>query len=357
MRVLIIGFFTRTYMPYIDKYEKCLKSANVEYDVAFFDRDCTLKDVLHVDNEYTYCHITKTSRLKKLIPVFCYIRLVKKLIKEHRYDKLIVLTTMPAVLLQSVLINEYSGRYIFDYRDTTYEQFGFFKKLVNKLVEHSSITVISSRGFLNILTANTKIMINHNISNVADAVSVVDDITVKNPIVIGFLGYLRYFDVNSILINQFKDKPNFRLLYVGTAFADCDLATYVKITGADNVEVRGKFNNMDKAKLYKNIDIINAMYSIKLLEVQYALPNKVYDVALFKKPIMTTKNTFLAEIVEKYKLGFSVDPFTDNIPDKVQEYLAHFDADEFLHACNTFLRIVNEDEQRLEQKIWEFIEC
>lgn len=355
MKFLLVGFFTRTYMPYIDKYEKCLKERNMEYDVVFFDRDSTQKDIIHKGNEYIYCHTTTASRLKKLIPVFKYISFVKKLIKKNKYDKLIIMTTMPAVLLKSLLTGKYDGKYIYDYRDTTYEHFGFFRKAVDKIIDHSFLTAMSSRGYLHVLSDNRKIIFNHNISNINDAVASVEDIPEKRPVVIGFLGYVRYFDVNSLLIDQFKNNQNYHLLYIGTPFSDCDLSGYAKTTGAINVEVIGKYNNDDKAKLYMGIDIINSMYSLRSSEVQYAIPNRVYDAALFKKPIMTTKGTYLSEMVEKYKLGFSVDPFTENIPEKVQEYLDHFDSNEFLQSCNTFLNMIYDDEHMLNQKIMEFI--
>jgi len=237
MKYLLIGFFTRTYMPYIDKYEKCLKEKHIEYDIVFFDRDNTQKNVIHEGNEFTYCHTTTTSRLKKLFPVFKYISFVKKLIKKNKYDKLIVMTTMPAVLLKPLLMGKYSERYIYDYRDTTYEHFNFFRKAVDKIIDHSYVTAMSSRGYLHVLSKNNKIIFNHNISNIDDAVSCTDKISEKHPVVIGFLGYVRYFDINSLLIKQFNNNPDYHLLYIGTPFSDCDLAEYAETVGANNVEV------------------------------------------------------------------------------------------------------------------------
>lgn len=355
MKYLLIGFFTRTYMPYIDKYEKCLKEKGVEYDIVFFDRDNTQKNVIHEGNEFTYCHSTTTSRLKKLLPVYKYISFIKKLIKRNKYDKLIVMTTMPAVLLKPLLIGEYKERYIYDYRDTTYEHFKFFRNAVDKIIDHSYFTAMSSRGYLHVLSENNKIIFNHNISNVDDAVSSVDKLSEKHLVVIGFLGYVRYFDVNSLLINQFKNYADYRLLYAGTPFSDCDLAGYAETVGANNVEVIGKYDNRNKARFYERIDIINSMYSMNSSEVEYAIPNRLYDAALFKKPIMTTKGTYLSGIVEKYNLGFSVDPFNDHIPQRVKEYIENFEPDEFQNACNMFLDHVLSDEALLIKKIMNFI--
>ena len=42
------------------------------------------------------------------------------------------------------------------------------------------------------------------------------------------------------------------------------------------------------------------------MEVQSALPNRLYDALIFKKPIITTEGTYLTEVVEKYGIGFSL---------------------------------------------------
>jgi hypothetical protein len=342
-------------MPYINKYEQCLKEKNIKYDIVFFDRDSTRKEITQNGNEITYYHTTTTSRIRKILPVFRYINFVKKLIRKNKYDKLIVMTTMPAVLLKSLLLGKYQGKYIYDYRDTTYEHFSFFKKMVDKIIAHSYFTAMSSRGYLNILSNSRKIVINHNISNAADAICHADPLKEVHPITIGFLGYVRYFDVNSLLIKQFSNIPGYNLLYIGTPFSDCDLGKYAESINAKNVEILGRYDNNDKAKLYQCIKIINSMYSLNSSEVQYAIPNRVYDAALFKKPIMTTKGTHLSEIVEKYKLGFSVDPFNDDVPQKVQEYINNYNADDFLKACNDFLALVKRDESTLTNKIMDFL--
>lgn len=356
MKVLLIGFFTRTYMPYIDKYETCLKEKGIEYDITFFDRDSTNKAIQHNNNEYTYCHTTTTSRLQKLLPVFCYIRFVRKLIKRNKYEKLIVMTTMPAVLLRRLLLGEYIGKYIFDYRDTTYEHYGVFRGIVNRLIDGSAFTAMSSRGYLNVLSESNKILINHNISNEDDVKHTVKDIREEHPVIIGFLGYVRYFDVNSLLIKQLCNNTSFKLQYIGTPFSDCDLATYAESIEATNVEVIGKYDNRNKAKLYENISIINSMYSLNSSEVQYAIPNRVYDAALFKIPIMTTAGTYLSEVVAKYGLGFSINPFSDDIAQLISEYIESFHKESFYTACNTFLAIVQRDEHTLRERIMHFLD-
>ncbi|WPC43284.1 hypothetical protein [Clostridium sp. JS66] len=355
MKILLIGFFTRTYMPYLNKYEKLLKDQNIDYDILFFDRDTTSDKLLIERNEYTYCHMTTTSRLKKMLPVFRYKKILVNLIKKNKYDKLIIFTTMPAILIKSSLLNEYKGKYIYDYRDATYEHYSFFKKWVNDIINCSSLTVMSSRGFLNFLNDNKKIVFNHNISNISDRESLAEDLQRISTINIGFLGYVRYFDVNSVLIRGLKNDSKYTLTYIGVPFSDCDLKRYADEIGAQNVTVIGKYDNNNKARLYSNIHIINSMYSLNSSEVQYAIPNRLYDAALFKKPLMTTKGTYLSEVVKKYGLGFSVDPFNDDIKEVINDYIRNFDPEKFSIKCEKFLLEVFEDEKKVDKAIIYFL--
>lgn len=355
MKYLLIGFFSRTYMPYMEKYETILKEYRIDYDIVFWNRDAESKDITHIGNEYTFSCVTTTSGLKKLLPVYKYIKFIKTLIRKNRYNKLIIFTTMPAILLRSMLLNEYRGKFIYDYRDTTYEHWNFFRHFVNKIIDSSYFTAISSRGYMHVLDDNPKIIINHNISNESYIVERAKDLSKLERINIGFLGYIRYFDINGRLIDALKNSQKYVLSYYGTCFSNCHLDEYAKSVHAENVFLKGKFNNSEKPKLYQNIDIINSMYSLQSPEVKYAIPNRLYDAALFKIPIMATTNTYLADIIIKYKLGFTFDPNKGDILKKINKYVSDFDPDVFTKHCQDFLQAVSNDEEYLCQRIRDFI--
>lgn len=355
MKVLIVGFFTKTYMPYINNYEKVLKEKNISYDVVCFDRDSTDKPKKD-GNVYTYAHKTTANRIAKLIPVFKYGLYVKKILKENKYDKIIVLTTMPGILMAKYLFRDYKNKYIFDYRDYTYEKYGFYRKIVNKIIDNSFATFISSDGYKKYFNNQENIYLSHNISNMDDLVKNADDLKSKKKITIGFLGYVRYFDVNSKLIMDFKNDKKYALTYIGTPFSDCDLDTFCKTNSINNVTLIGKYNNDDKAKLYEKIDLINSIYSLSSEEVQPAIPNRLYDAALFKKPIIVNGGTYLSEIVEKYSLGLIVSPFDENIKDCVINYINNFDNKKFTENCNKFLNDILKDQNIMNKVINDFFE-
>lgn len=341
MKVLVVGFYTKTYMPYIYKYEDLLKQNHIEYDVVCFDRNTTMKSE-KVGNVFLYGRKLGVNRREKIIPYIDYSRFVKLIIKSHHYDKIIVLTTIPAVLLFRVLTKKYKNNYIFDFRDFTFEYLNWYKNAVDKIIDRSFHTFISSKGFLHFLKDSKKISLIHNISNEnrEKETSAITD----NPIKIGFVGYVRYYDVNIALIQALKNESDMSLEYYGTIYVDCDLPGYVEKNHINNVHFYGDFDNQDKPDLYEGITLINSIYSLDSKEVEFAIPNRLYDAALYKRPIIVAAGTYLAEVVEKYELGLIVDVKKDDLKGVIRSYIACFDQTRFLEHCEMFLTDVRKDD-------------
>ncbi len=347
---------------YVAAYENTLKKLNKPYEVVFWDRFSN-SELEKRGNEYVLHHICTLggSKIKK-IPAFLYFRKqLKYIISDNSYDKIIVLNTMPGLLLSDILLTQYRGKYILDIRDYTYEKYFFYKKIVKQLMEYSFFTAISSTGFRSFLGESEKLIINHNISNIgAGMENSIDGLTnqkscYKQIYTIGFLGVIRYENENIKLINSFKDSNRFKFFYAGKMYPDCNLKEYCRISGLKNVEFAPEFSNEDKPWLYKDIDIINAIYGNKMLEVKTALPNKLYDAIVFKKPILVSTGTHLSDVVEKYGLGISVDVDKDNVKEKLLKYLTEFDYKQFCLNAERFLRIVIAEQNEFVKRIEDFV--
>ena len=75
------------------------------------------------------------------------------------------------------------------------------------------------------------------------------------------------------------------------------------------------------------------------------LPNRLYDSITFYRPIVASKGTYLAELVEKYHLGCCVNGFEASAKKDMLEYVDTFDANKFVDGCNTFNSIVIKEEE------------
>lgn len=355
MKICIIGHTEKNYLPFMERYEAFFKENDIEYDIICWQREEELTGC--PKNEYHFFEEMDENFFNKVASYLRFRRFVLKVLKKNKYDKLVILTTVPAIFLSGYLFSHYEGRYLFDFRDYSFEKFGFYRKKVNKLVDRSALTTISSHGFMDFLAENKKITMNHNIPPIANKAGTAPDLKDKQVLNIGFIGGVRYFDENCFLISKLKNEFRYQLWYIGKPIADCNLQGFCAEQGITNVSFVGKYNNSDKVELYKNIDMINSIYGNDSLEVTTALPNRLYEACLLKKPIISSKGTFLGEIIDRYKIGISVDVETDDVLAMIDNYVDNFNPKAFTANCEEFLKDVSKDEETLYRHLKAFIKA
>lgn len=357
MKICIIAFAERNYIPYIEHYENLLKKYKVAYDCVFWDRYNDLPTEKK-DNEYTI-HIKcmpGANKLSKIIPMYKYKKIVENIIKKQNYTHLVVLTTLPGVLISNLLLNKYRNKYILDIRDYTYEKYSFYKNIVDRLVEESYFTAISSKGFLKFLKNSRKIMPCHNIGEGFKEESVNKDLKNKNKVTIGFVGCVRYYNEDRRLIESLANNNKYKLLYIGKQNIDFNLNKFCEKSKITNVLIRGEFKNTDKPNIYKEIDIINSFYGNDSLEVTTLLPNRLYDGLIFKKPILASKGTYLGDLIEKNKIGCVLDPDNiDNIDNVLNNFMERFDCIGFEQRAKKLLIEIKYEQEQFYRKIIDFI--
>lgn len=356
MKFLIVAFHPRTMTPYAKQYEDEIVKAGHDYDVVFWDRFSNA-NLEKNKNEFIFHRICSLggNRLKKIYPFYLFRKNVKNIIKVGKYDKIIILNTMPGFLLQDVLKKRYANNFILDIRDYTYEKYKIYHNAVRQLIEESYFTAISSRGFIKFLGNSEKLVINHNIHSGIGSDASHFSFDGKHKITIGFVGAIRYFDLNSKLIDYLYNSTKYRLLYIGRQNEDCNLQEYCHNNDYANIKFQGEFKNEDKPQIYQQIDIINSIYGNNSVEVTTAIPNKLYDSLVFKKPILVSKGTYLAKIVERYHIGIAVD--MNNIEKDIDEYIKYFDSYQFNINANNLLHVVLNEQHVFHKKIREFIKC
>ncbi len=353
MRIAIITYDEYINIPYIQKYEKHIIGNGDDYDVILWDRRGCGGE--HPNNHYVFQGKTKKSKLSKIIPFLQWRCFTLKILQAEQYDKLVILTTIPGILIFDLLIKKYKGNFFFDLRDFTYEGFGPYKKLVNLIVSKSAVTSISSKAFMKFLVPAPQIVVAHNISNDNVIQESLQWPSNKKRLTIGFVGGIRYFEENCLLLTKLKNSAKYSLRYVGKVHAGCDLEAFSEKNNITNAEFFPAYDNSQKPEIYRQIDLINAVYGNKSPEVKLALPNKLYDCVIFKKPIIVSQGTYLAEIVEQYHLGIAIDIEKDDIEMTLDKYLAGFDARQFEEGCREFLKLAQQEEMKAEERITNFL--
>lgn len=355
MKVLIVDTVSYDRAPYLKYYIDACEEKKVDYDLFLWNRNQT-GGLTKNGNIYTMNSICPFggSKLKKIIPMLRYRNALMKVMKRNQYTHLVLINTLAPVMISNYVLKHYNQKYILDIRDYTYERIKKYKDIETKLIEHSYFTTISSRGFLHFITPSNKIIVNHNISNL-DKIEDTVTLNKNEKITIGFVGSVRYPEVNKALIKAVKDNSQYVLEYVGPEVDGCNLDEFCRKNNVKNVVFKGKFLNDQKPEIYKNIDMINSLYGDFSLEVTTAIPNRYYDALIFKKPIITSKKTYLGELVERKFVGISIDIEKEDFSSSLNDFLKKFDADTFIINCNRELQSIVKEQKQFQQHIASFL--
>lgn len=353
MKFLIVTYDDYINIPYIAYYENNLRARGIPYDIVLWNRSGRTDK--NPPNSYVFTATDYSAKWKKIIPFFRWRRFVLRLLRKNRYDWLIILTTIPGILLADKLLGRYRKRYWLDIRDYTYEKFLLYKELVGRLTKGSFATSISSEAFLSFLPDDSSCVLTHNITNYAAKVpSCTLDIE-KRPITIGFVGGIQFVEQNKRLLTLFRNNPAYCIEYVGRTHPGCDLQSFCNENQVQNVRFLPAYDNASKPGIYQSIDLINSIYGADNEVVRLALPNKLYDCILFKKPILVSKGTYLAQLVEQYQLGLAVDIETDPVVEMADAYLNHFNQEAFERGCQMLLDKVMQEQTDFENALDQFL--
>lgn len=348
MKVAIITAYSLQVTPYVDYYAELLKQHNIAY--VIINKEATPQEVKCPEQRAFILRKKGTLSGNPLVRTLAWYQFVRKTMKQENCDAAIVVPTRAAMILAPFLLTT-SHPYIFDIRDYTGEKSRWFRFIEKRLINKSELTVISSNGFRKWLPESDKLSNIHNMPYHYQENSTCQDLKSKGLITIGYVGCVSYEYQNRKIMDALGNDPSFVLQYSGIVAPTCKLVQFSKEQGLTNVKFTGRFDNRDKKAVYEQVDIINAVYGNNSLVVTTALPNKLYDALIYKKPIIASRGTFLGELVERYGVGFSIDVDSDDILQKINAYLSCFDADLFVKNCKTLLQQCKSEQEVTMERI------
>lgn len=126
-----------------------------------------------------------------------------------------------------------------------------------------------------------------------------------NDYCIGFIGKIRYTKQLKMLVDAAK-QVNVKVFIAGNGVGLNEIKDYC--LNMDHVEIYGSYNyESDIANLYGKVNCIFSMYDTEIKNVQIALPNRLYEAAQCHLPLIVSKGTELADIVETEEIGVSIE--------------------------------------------------
>lgn len=331
-------------MPYLNFYVEQLDFHKNDVHVLFWNRDCQ-SEILPSNltiHEFTYAMEDDIPKSQKLNGFRKYRKFAKKVLEREKPDFLIILHSLPGVLLHNSIVRNYRNRFIFDYRDYTYEDICLYRRIIHSLVMASRITFVSSNGFRNVLPLVDKIYTSHNLFSNAMTHRQERNDLVRSPIRISFWGFIRHEELNRKLINRLTGDERFELHYYGREQTIArSLKVYAQQLHADNVFFHGSYSPGEQDNFARETDLIHNIYSNSEAPSQvYAMTNKYYDGLVYRIPQLCMRDSYMGELVEKQGIGMLCDPEDNLFADKVWLYYQKLDRTRFNLCCDNILNQV-----------------
>lgn len=347
MKILIMGFTKIKYMPYMNFYFDNIDKVENDVHILYWNRDLKSDDLSKYDGcafyEFKRYQEDDVSKLSKVASFAKYRKFAKRVLINEKFDFVFVLHSLTGVLVADVLKKHYCGKYIFDYRDSTYEAFSPFKKVVASITRNSRATFVSSDAFRKFLPADCaeKIYTSHNI--LMESLAHRDEKKLygipSGKIRIAFWGFIRHEEINKEIIHKVAADSRFELHYYGREQqVALNLKAYTAEINAKNVFFHGEYTPEQRYEFVRETGIIHNIYYDN--NMMLAMGNKYYDAAVFYIPLMSMKMSFMAETSQKAGIGFAADPYDDDFLDKLFGEYANLDKDKFRMNCDKELERV-----------------
>lgn len=352
MKILIMGFTKIKYMPYMNFYFDNIDKVENEVHILYWNRDLQSEDLSKYQgctfHEFKCYQEDDVSKLSKITSFAKYRKFAKGVLVNGKFDFIFVLHSLTGVLIADVLKKHYRGKYIFDYRDSTYEGFAPFKKIVASITRNARATFVSSDAFRRFLPEDCKdkIYTSHNL--LLDSLEYRDEKKLygipSDKIRISFWGFIRHEEINKEIIRKIAADSRFELHYYGREQqVAMNLKEYVEEIGAENIFFHGEYKPEDRYEFVRNTDIIHNVY--KDGNTMLAMGNKYYDAVIFYLPMMCIRGSYMAEIADKAGIGFTVDPYEDDYSDKLYDMYGCVDKEKFYQRCDIELQRVLKEYQ------------
>jgi hypothetical protein len=339
------------FMPYVFVYLQQLIELKCEITLFYWDRRG--EDDIPLPNEVeVICHKylleNQIPKYRKIIAFLKYRRAAIKVMKARHYDKVIIFNTHFAVLLSDILLKHYRHKYIFDYRDETFERYKLYQKRLESIVLNSETTFISSDGFRQFMPPYEYVYTMHNMT-MADLAHREERRVFpreRDVIRIAFWGFVRDTEINIRLIEEFGNDKRFELRYYGKLEKQTGLAMhrYCTENAIHNVYLHGEYYPEERYKFARTTDILLNAYTERKGENKRAMSNKFYDGIIFYIPQICTHGVFAGEEVVKHGVGIAFDPARP-FADRLYQYYNDMDWGTFEKNCDVRLDAVLKEQE------------
>ena len=350
-KVLLVGDSPLCDSPYIRSYMEILEQNNIPYDLLFWNRhlaptehlpENNIPYNLYTDNNYPFW--------KRLYNIWKFARFASRWMSKNEYAYVVVFTIAHAIFMSHTLKKRYSKNYILDVRDySPLCKIGYFHNILERIIENSAYTIVSSAGFFRWLPNNGAYhyVVAHNTTkstldayvNAGGSAEVMS--TDCSELKILTIGQISYYNSQELFVRNLANCDGIALSFVGVGPASEPLKQYVEDKMIKNVSFAGRYEKKDEVSIVRPYHMIN-IWLKHSLNADSCMANRFYLSAQLRKPMIVSKGSYQGGLCDRYGLGVVLDE-NDVFSEKIIEWWRTFDYEKYDSGCRAFLKRVEKD--------------
>lgn len=354
-KICILSAVNIRHMSLISLYTEILQKNGVEFDIIYMDKYGEDEE-FPAKRKYVYKNIVsqRSPKWYKILKYFKFRLYATRILNKNNYDFIIVWNDVTIFMFADYLVRKYKNKYCLNIRDYCHQRVKWIYRRFEKVIKSSLFTTISSEGYKNFLPPYNYCTIHSLNPDLFDSVKRKEALRKDGePIKIGFVGYVRFFETNKALLRLFQNDTRFELHYYGTK-ANI-LKEYAETNHINNAVFHDTFPVKDTSKYLNKIDVINNLYGNESISLTTALSIKLYHGIYTRIPILVCPNTYMENVVKKYNVGFVFSEISDEYKEKFYDWYRHLDFENFKINCMKFIDVVQDQNKVFERKIYEII--
>ncbi len=351
-KIAILSAVNIKHMSLISLYTDILKKHGYEYDIIYMDKYGEDEEFECAD-KYRYVNTVKQSapRIFKKVKYMRFLPYASKILKKNKYDFVIVWNDVAIFMFASFLARKFKGKYCLNVRDNMGYQLPSRQGRYKKVFSNAAFRTVSSKGYLDFLPKGLEYLPIHSLNmSVLEGMQRHTEMRRENePIRIGFIGYVRFFERNKRLLDVFANDPRFELHYYGTK-ANV-LKEYAEEKGIKNTAFHDSFPVEDTGKYLEKIDIINNLYGNDTINLQKAISIKFFHALYSRIPILVCDNTYVGRLAQEVGIGFEVKEIDSDMKEELFKWYRTRDFEELSASSESFLENAKRENLKLEETL------
>lgn len=296
MNVAIIAANSPTYMPYLRLYTDRLDRWGISYTIFdWYRAEQPPKQLMH--NERAFVFNAPGGDVRSWLGYVAYRRFLRRTLSSTQFDIVLYLGLQTTALVSPSC----HGRpYLIDIRDYSHESNWMYRRHSAQVLRDATFVAVSSPRFKEWLPTTCQPVMFHNVSDTRISSSAVN-MNTKEGLVL-YVGAIGYYKSSMGWIKELAGDSRFSIRVAGAGPGAQKLQRSCERLGL-TVAFTGYYRPDEKDGIIHPAEYLTAIYGSDTPIVRTALPNKLYDAAILRKPLVVSAHTYLGEIVTGYDLG------------------------------------------------------